>query len=205
MKTRTYLSLIILVLVTAPLLISCDEEPEEIVEMKDTMEDMIDDAGDDGDETDIDAGDDTPDDGGSETNAGDAPDFILTSVNGGEVSLSDFIGKPIVIFFFGSTCPLCVSSAPNVESKIKQAFTSDEIAIIGIDTWNGNTAAVENFKSSTGITFDLLLDGSGVQADYSTTYDRLFLIDSLGDIAHKGGRAAGTDAQTVADLITAML
>ncbi len=134
-----------------------------------------------------------------------APGFELNSVDGGTVSLSDFEGKPLVIFFFGSTCPLCIASGPTVESEVNGSFTSDEIAIIGIDTWDGNAAAVENFKSSTGITFDLLLQGSTVQNAYGTTYDRLFVVDSDGNIAFKGTSTASQDADDVVAIVRSLL
>ncbi|MFY0654567.1 MAG: TlpA family protein disulfide reductase [Cyclobacteriaceae bacterium] len=130
-----------------------------------------------------------------------APDFNLTSVNGGEVSLSNFSGKPLVIFFFGSTCSLCIASAPSVESKIHSAFASDKMKIIGIDTWDGNKAAVTNFKTNTGVTFDLLLEGSKIQSSYNTTYDRLVVIDKNGNIAYKGTSSASSSVDDVATLL----
>lgn len=134
-----------------------------------------------------------------------APSFELSSVEGGTVSLSDFGGKPLVIFFFGSTCPLCIASGPTVESQVNGSFSNDEVAIIGIDTWDGNAAAVENFRSSTGITFDLLLQGSAVQSAYSTTYDRLVVIDSDGNIAFKGRSTASNDAEDVITIVRGLL
>ena len=131
-----------------------------------------------------------------------APGFTLNNEEGDPVSLSDFEGKPLVIFFFGNTCPLCISSAPSIESEINQAFSSSEMAIIGIDTWDGNQASVVNFKDRTGVTFDLLLRGSMVGSDYGTTYDRLVVVDGEGNIAFKGSTSASNDITKVVNLIT---
>ena len=131
-----------------------------------------------------------------------APGFTLINDAGDPVSLTDFSEKPLVIFFFGSTCPLCISSAPSIESKINQAFSSEEMAIIGIDTWDGNQASVVSFKDRTGVTFDLLLNGSMVGSDYRTTYDRLIVVDGEGKIAFKGSTSASNDISKVVNVIT---
>lgn len=134
----------------------------------------------------------------------EAPKFSLKSLDGNDVSLSNFSGKPLVIFFFGSTCPLCISSAPSVESGIKQAFNAADISIIGIDTWNGNQVAMDNFKSVTGVSFDLLLDGSEVGSDYNTTYDRLIVVDK-GKIVFRGKSSASNDVDDVVELLEELL
>ncbi len=134
-----------------------------------------------------------------------APPFTLTSVDGGLVSQSSFLGKPLVIFFFGSSCPLCVSSAPTVESGIKQNYQNNEINIIGIDTWDGNQVTVENFRNTTNVTFDLLLMGSSVEKAYGTTYDRLVVIDADGKIVFKGSTSASNDVDDVQNVLEDLL
>lgn len=131
----------------------------------------------------------------------DAPSFSLTSVDGGLVSLSDFSGKPLVIFFFGSSCPNCIAGAPSVESKIHQVFSSDKMAIVGIDTWDGNESTVKNFRNTTDVTFDLLLNGSSIETKYNTTYDRLFVVDGEGKVAFKGNSSA---AGTINEVVTVL-
>lgn len=145
--------------------------------------------------------DSSPSGEGSES----APEFTLNSVDGGQVSLSDFTEKPLVIFFFGSSCPLCIASAPSIESEINNRYTNNEIAIIGIDTWDGAESTVNNFRSTTGVTFDLLLNGSAVQSDYNTTYDRLFVVNGSGEIVFKGSSAASRNVDEVLETLTALL
>lgn len=135
---------------------------------------------------------------------GNAPDFSLKSLNGSTVSLSDFAGKPLVIFFFGNSCPLCISSAPDIETDIAKTFSSNEMAIIGIDVWNGNESSVANFKTQTGVSFNLLLDGSVTGTAYGTTYDRLVVVDKDGNIAHKGATSASKDIKNVVSVINSL-
>lgn len=134
-----------------------------------------------------------------------APDFNLASIDAGDVKLEDFAGKPLVIFFFGSTCPRCKGSAPKIETNINSVYADSQIGLIGIDTWNGNLAAVEGFRATTNTSFNLLLNGSSVQSDYMTTYDRLFVIDKDGIIVHAGTTAAGSDISNVTSAIDKLL
>ena len=135
----------------------------------------------------------------------DAPDFSLTSVSGTTVSLADFSDKPLVIFFFGSSCTLCKGSAPSIESGIAAKFDSKDVGIIGIDTWDGNLSAVNSFKNTTGVTFDLLLNGSTVENAYNITYDRLLVVDKNGKIAFKGKSSASNDVNDVVKLLEDLL
>ena len=179
MKTTRFLKLTLIFTLLLTAITSCsDKNVEDIMDIVDDIDDM---------------------------NAKNAPDFVLTSIEGDEVKLADFSGKPVVIFFFGSTCPLCIASAPSIESKINNVFNDSQIGIIGIDTWNGSQTAVERFRTSTSTTFDLLLNGSTVQSDYMTTYDRLFVIDKDGIIVHAGTVAAGGDVDNVVEVINGLL
>lgn len=51
---------------------------------------------------------------------GDYKDFTVTDVNGKEVKLSDFIGKPIVINFWASWCGPCRSELPAFDKVAKR-------------------------------------------------------------------------------------
>ena len=123
-----------------------------------------------------------------------APDFTLKSLEGDDVSLSNFNNKVVVLFFFGNNCPSCKAAAPDVQSMLVDPFASStDYMVLGLDQWNGNTASVESFKSASGLTFPLLLNASGVASAYNTTYDRIVVIDKTGKIAFTGKQSAASD------------
>lgn len=123
-----------------------------------------------------------------------APEFTLKSLNGDDLSLSQFTNKVVVLFFFGNNCPSCKAVAPNVQSMLVTPFASStDYAVLGLDQWNGNAASVEAFKSATNVTFPLLLNASGVAAEYNTTFDRIVVIDKAGNIAFSGAQSAASD------------
>ena len=77
--------------------------------------------------------------------------------------------------------------------------------MIGIDVWDGNQESVVNFRNRTGVTFDLLLQGSSVGSAYATTYDRLFVLNAKGEFVHKGSTAAGNDVPKVVSVLNDLL
>ncbi len=126
--------------------------------------------------------------------AGNAPAFELKSLTGSTVKLADFKNKVVVLFFFGNTCPSCKAAAPNVQTMLQGTFGSNpSFMLLGLDQWDGNAAAVESFMKSTGVTFPLLLMASPTAKAYATTYDRLVVIDKMGNIMFDGKQGAGSD------------
>jgi peroxiredoxin len=123
-----------------------------------------------------------------------APAFTLKSLDGTNVSLSGFSNKVVVLFFFGNNCPSCKAAAPSVESMLVEPFASStDYMLLGLDQWDGNAASVQAFKSATNVTFPLLLNASGVAADYKTTFDRIVVINKSGKIVFSGKQSAATD------------
>jgi peroxiredoxin len=120
-------------------------------------------------------------------NVGDnAPDFTLSTVSGSSFTLSENTGKVVFLFLFGYGCPHCLANGNNTETGIYSEFKNNEnFVALGIDTWDGNQSSVENFISQTGITYPVAMDGSSVQSAYSTTYDRIIVVDQGGVIRYK--------------------
>lgn len=131
-----------------------------------------------------------------------AKEFSLRSSDGSVVSLSDFAGKTVVLFFFGHGCPSCNAIAPSIESDIAGSFTgANGPIVLAIDTWGGSTAQVSEFKTSKGLSFPVLENGAMVAEDYGTTYDRLIIVGSDGKILFKGSQNASKDLATVVDAL----
>lgn len=138
-----------------------------------------------------------------------APDFEVDLLEGDSTfKLSAQNGKVVMVFFFGNTCPSCLSAGSNVESSIYQVFKDNtNFTAIGIDTWDtsSNENSVTSFKNTTGITFPLALMGGNVAANYQTTYDRLMVIDQQGILVHKGVLLAANDINNAVEAINQSL
>jgi peroxiredoxin len=131
---------------------------------------------------------------GAQEKGDEAPDFTLSTLGGGEFTLSDYTEKVVFIFFFGYGCPHCNANGPNTQNDIYSVYMDNpDFVAIGVDTWDGTTNGVESFKNSTGITYPLALYGSEVESLYQTTYDRIVVVDKEGIIRYKGIANATTD------------
>lgn len=136
-----------------------------------------------------------------------APDFTLSTDIGTEFTLSSQRGRVVFIFFFGYACPHCLENGNNTEAGIFDLYkeNSDFVAI-GVDTWDGTEAGVASFKSSTGITYPVCYDGSDLESLYSTTYDRIVVIDREGIIQYKStANATSNIVQKAGNVISSLL
>lgn len=134
-----------------------------------------------------------------------APAFSLQTSSGESINLSDFEGKVITLFFFGNGCPPCQGIAPSIQDQLADPYSNDDYAILGLDVWDGNSSAVDAFKTATEVNFPLLLNASSVARDYEITYDRLVVIDQNGGIVFSGTQRAAGDLETVKTLVDSLL
>lgn len=59
-----------------------------------------------------------------------APDFVVQTVSGDSLRLSDFRGKFVMLDFWGTWCGPCLNELPHLK-KLSQSF-SDELKVIGL-------------------------------------------------------------------------
>jgi peroxiredoxin len=74
-----------------------------------------------------------------------APDFSLKTVDGNQVSLQSFKGKPLVLWFMAAWCPSCVGQAGAI-NKVSSEY-GNKINVLVIDLW----AAQNIGQSSQGL------------------------------------------------------
>lgn len=88
-----------------------------------------------------------------------APDFTVYDVDGDAVSLSDFIGKPVVINFWASWCGPCKMEMPEFEEKYKEL--GGDVHFLMVNMTDGNRETREtaiSFIEESGYTFPIYLD-----------------------------------------------
>ena len=85
-----------------------------------------------------------------------APEFILQDKNGNEVSLTGFLGKKIVLYFYPKdSTPGCTRQACAFASAYEQ-FKSKDIAVIGVS--KDSIASHVKFAEKYNLPFILLSD-----------------------------------------------
>ena len=89
-----------------------------------------------------------------------APDFTLQTVAGRTVHLAALRGHPVLLNFWGVSCPPC-----RHEVRLLQAAWQIErgkgLVILGVDEQKDDAQSVAAFASERGVTYPMLLDPNG--------------------------------------------
>jgi peroxiredoxin len=84
-----------------------------------------------------------------------APNFLLQTVDGRTVRLSDLRGKPVFLNFWATWCIFCVSEMPAMQ-RLADRY-GDRLVVVGVNV--GESAAdARAFADQAGIRYALLLD-----------------------------------------------
>lgn len=90
-----------------------------------------------------------------------APDFTLKTLDGGEVSLSEFRGRPAFINFWASWCGPCRAEMPDIVAAYAE-HKDGGLQVLAIDlTVEDTLADVQAFVDEFDMTFPVLLDEDG--------------------------------------------
>jgi peroxiredoxin len=145
---------------------------------------------------------------GSSSSGPSAPDFSLPTLKGGEVTLSDFHGKKVVLIdFWSTTCDPCLQEMPELvkiyNEKKDAGFEILAISVDGPDTASNIPAKVK----STGMNFPILLDEETEVMDrYNPKGEMPFtvLVDKRGSIVLKRAGYQPGDEASMRSLVEAI-
>lgn len=85
-----------------------------------------------------------------------APDFTLLDQDGNEVSISDFRGQKVALYFYPKdSTPGCTKQACAYQSSLND-FIDKDVKVIGIS--KDSVKSHKNFSTKQGLTFTLLSD-----------------------------------------------
>jgi len=121
-----------------------------------------------------------------ETGSKAAADFTLQDMDGKNVSLSDFKGKPLLIDFWATWCPPCRASIPGIQ-KLHKTYGDKGLVVLGISlddssSWDG----VKAFRTEYGITYSVLKGTEDVAAKYLVrSIPTLIIVDKQGNMTKR--------------------
>ena len=122
-----------------------------------------------------------------------APALRVTAFDGSIVTLEEFRGRPVVVSFFESWCPICQTEQPDL-SKVAKQFAG-RVGFVGVSN-HDTVAAGRAYARRFQVPYPLANDASGkTWARWRVPYQPVVvLVDSQGRIAERfdGGTTGGT-------------
>ena len=139
-----------------------------------------------------------------------APAFRLPATGGRELSLSDFLGRPLVLVFYpGDDTPVCTKQLNSYNDDLAQ-FEALNAQVVGISAQSVDSH--ERFAGKHGLKFPLLADtDKAVAAAYGTLgplgFPRrsVFIIDGDWAVRYAHRAIAGLTFRPVSELVDVLL
>ncbi|MBD3918756.1 redoxin domain-containing protein [Paenibacillus sp. PR3] len=103
-----------------------------------------------------------------------APDFTLLDLNGQTHQLADYKGKAVVVNFWGSFCPPCVTEMPEFQ-RMYDKYKDKSFEVLAINL-SEDDLTVNNFVGERSLTYPILRDANRVierkygLSQYPTTF-----------------------------------
>ncbi|KKL87152.1 hypothetical protein LCGC14_1937570 [marine sediment metagenome] len=124
------------------------------------------------------------------SDASAAPDFTVSTLEGGEFSLSTHLGKPVMLFFMAYWCGTCVPEAQAL-AKLHEQY-GDQVTIVAMDIDPTSTReSLQHFRSVAGDPDYIWAFDRGnrvAQAYRVRTLDSTILINQTGEIVYSDAR-----------------
>jgi peroxiredoxin len=131
-----------------------------------------------------------------------APALRFTAFDGRTVSLEGFRGRPVVVSFFESWCPICQEEQPDL-SQVAREFAG-RVGFVGV-SYHDSMAAGRDYQRRFAVPYPLANDASGrTWARWRVPYQPVtVLVDTQGRVAERfdGGTTGGTLRAALAYLV----
>ncbi len=113
-----------------------------------------------------------------------APDFTLETLDGGEITLSELRGQPVILNLWASWCPPCRAEMPALQ-RVYEANRESGLEILAINmTSQDSQSSAETFVDQNALTFTIPLDRLGLVSNIyqSRALPSTFFLDRQGVI-----------------------
>ena len=86
---------------------------------------------------------------------GDLSGFDVVTMDGSRFTVADHAGKPILLYFWATWCPICDLQKGSVQS------IAQDYPVLSIASWSEGEAEVHRYMQENSLTFPVMLDEDG--------------------------------------------
>ncbi|OAS87442.1 MULTISPECIES: thiol-disulfide oxidoreductase ResA [Metabacillus] len=114
----------------------------------------------------------------------EAPDFVLTDLEGKQHQLSDYKGKGVFLNFWGTWCEPCEREMPYMDNQYEY-YKTQGVEVLAVNIAESNVA-VQSFVDKHDLSFPVILDKDRQVLDaYGVgPLPTTFLINPEGEVVH---------------------
>jgi len=110
---------------------------------------------------------------------GQAPSFIAETINKQQINLADYRGKPVLVHFWATWCPICEIELEGIEDIAK------DYQVIKVATSSGSNQELINYANKNGMNTQNIIndaDGELMKRYGAKAVPASFIIDKDGQI-----------------------
>ncbi len=116
-----------------------------------------------------------------------APDFSLSTLDGGSFRLKDYLGKQAVyVVFWNTWCGYCIKKVPKINQIQKEL--GDELAVIAVNTsWSDSLKEIADFQATHNTQYQIAFDDNASVTEAYGVYGSPteFIIDINGVVRYR--------------------
>lgn len=114
-----------------------------------------------------------------------APSFVLTDLDGNQVSLNDADRKEAVLYFFAPWCSVCSASSHNINA-LREVYAKKDLAVYAVGLgWESKDDLVR-FADEHALSVPVLIGTEQTSKDYRISiFPSIYILDEGHRIAHR--------------------
>jgi thiol-disulfide isomerase/thioredoxin len=93
-----------------------------------------------------------------------APNFQLETIEGENITLNNFQGKPVMVNFWAIWCGPCIGEMPIIQERYQQHYP--DFVVLAIEE-GGNSVEVRDFIAESNFSFLVLTGSESVAREYN--------------------------------------
>jgi thiol-disulfide isomerase/thioredoxin len=130
--------------------------------------------------------------------------FSVKKIDGEKMSLSEFKGKTVFIYYWATYCGICVSSLPNIQNLWKSFRHRDDIVFLFVNK-DATAEPVKKLMKERNFDFPVYLR-RGTSKEFSAAgIPVAYLVNQNGEILFRHSGRAAWDHPTVLDYLNGII